>query len=289
MTETALPLSQKAAQLFAERGFENARLEAELLLAHVLRLRRLDLYLQFERPLTQGELETFRGLVRRRLKREPLQYIVGSTAFRQLELQVDRRVLIPRPETEVLVGVAIEWARTAGAPGQALDIGTGSGAIALSLLHEGAAARVVATDISSDALALARANAERLNHAAGIEFRCGSLWEAVEPGDVFDIVISNPPYVAPEERAVLQPEVRDWEPAGALFAAGAGLAVIRAICADAHRHLRAHGLLALETGMTQAQDVAAELRAHGAYYDVKVVRDLAGRDRVVTALRKAES
>ena len=110
MMETALPLAQKAAQLFAERGFDNARLEAELLLAHVLRIKRLELYLQFERPLTSTELETFRGVVRRRLKHEPLQYIMGTAAFRQLELEVDSRVLIPRPETEVLVGCVIACA-----------------------------------------------------------------------------------------------------------------------------------------------------------------------------------
>jgi release factor glutamine methyltransferase len=285
--ETALPLSQKAAQLFAERGFENARLEAELLLAHVLQMRRLDLYLQFERPLTSTELESFRALVRRRLKHEPLQYIVGSTAFRQLELQVDRRVLIPRPETEVLVGAAIEWARRQNAPLKALDLGTGSGAIALSLVHESAVSEAVATDISPDALALASANAERLGHSSRIDFRCGSLWEAVEADESFDIVISNPPYIAAHERAGLQPEVRDWEPETALFAAGDGLAVIRAITEQAHRHLRAEGLLALEVGMTQAQQVAEELRAQGNYQEVAVARDLAGRDRVVTALRKA--
>jgi release factor glutamine methyltransferase len=287
MIETALPLSQKAAQLLSERGFENARLEAELLLAHVLQLRRLDLYLQFERPLTNAELESFRALVRRRLKHEPLQYIVGSTAFRQIELHVDRRVLIPRPETEVLAGLAIDWARAQTRSLRALDIGTGSGAIALSLVHETATTQVVATDISSDALSLARANADRLGHTARVEFRCGSLWEPVEADEVFDIVISNPPYIAPHERAELQPEVRDWEPAAALFAAGDGMEVINAITEQAHRHLYADGLLALEVGMTQAQQVSAQLRAHGAYHEVAVARDLAGRDRVVTARRKA--
>ncbi len=289
MTETTLPLSQKAAQLFAERGFENARLEAELLLAHVLQIKRLDLYLQFERPLTHQELETFRALVRRRLKHEPLQYIVGSVAFRHLELNVDRRVLIPRPETEVLAGVAVGWAKQRGGARNALDIGTGSGAIALSLLHEQAVTHVVATDVSDEALVLARANAERLGRAGQLEFRRGSVWEPVEAHEVFDIVISNPPYIAPEERATLQPEVRDWEPASALFAAADGFEVIRAIISGAPAHVRAGGLLALEVGMTQAQTVADELRAQGNFDEIAVVRDLAGRDRVVTAIRKAEA
>jgi release factor glutamine methyltransferase len=287
--ETALPLAQKAAQLFAERGFEHPRLEAELLLAHVLQIKRLDIYLQFERPLTNQELETFRTLVRRRLKHEPLQYIVGTAAFRQLELQVDARVLIPRPETEVLVGCAIQWAREQGGADSAIDIGTGSGAIALSLVREKAVARVVATDVSEAALEVARGNAVQLGLADRVEFRAGEVWRAVRAGEVFDIVISNPPYVAAHERAGLQPEVRDWEPASALFAAADGLAVISEIASGAPAHLRAQGLLALEVGMTQAEAVAEELRAGGRFEDVKVVRDLAGRDRIVTAVRKADA
>ena len=288
VTETVLPLAQKAAQLLAERGFENARLESELLLAHVLQIKRLDLYLQFERPLNNRELEAFRAAVRRRLKHEPLQYIVGSAAFRHIELVVDRRVLIPRPETEVLVGCAIQWARQQGGVAAALDIGTGSGAIALSLAHEKAAAHVVATDISEAALEVARANAQRLALAERVDFRAGPVWQAVQAGEVFDIVISNPPYIAPEERTSLQPEVRDWEPAAALFAEAQGLAVIREIAAGAPVHMRPRGLLALEVAPTQAEAVAGELRAAGYFEDVQVVRDLAGRDRIVTAVRKAD-
>jgi release factor glutamine methyltransferase len=285
--ETALPLAQKAAQLFAERGFDNARLEAELLLAHVLRIKRLELYLQFERPLTSVELETFRGVVRRRLKHEPLQYIMGSAAFRQLELEVDSRVLIPRPETEVLVGCAIAWARTDGKARLALDIGTGSGAIALSLLHEKAVEQAVATDISDGALEVARSNAERCALSERVDFRSGDGWRPVGNTEVFDIVISNPPYIAAEERPELQPEVRDWEPATALFAPADGLAVIREIIHGAAPHLRRSGLLALEVAATHALQVADEIN-RSYFDDIKVVRDLAGRDRVVTAVRKAD-
>ena len=286
MTEVALPLAQKAAQLFAERGFENARLEAELLLAHVLEIKRLDLYLQFDRPLTNQQLETFRAYVRRRLKHEPLQYIVGSVQFRELDLVVDSRVLIPRPETEVLVGVAVAWARGRAGDLKAIDIGTGSGAIALSLVHERAVQHVVATDVSPDALAVARSNAERKGLTGKVEFRCGSVWAAVGSGEEFDIVISNPPYVSVTERAGLQPEVRDWEPACALFADDDGLSVVREIVGG-WAGVRAGGLLALEVGMTQAQQVAREIEATHAFDEVKVVRDLTGRDRVVTAVRKA--
>ncbi len=287
LTETALPLAQKAAQLFAERGLENARLEAELLLAHVLQIKRLDLYLQFERPVTTSELEQFRAAVRRRLKREPLQYIIGQAAFRHLNLQVDARVLIPRPETEVLAGCAITWALEQGGVARALDIGTGSGAIALSLVQEQAATNVVATDLSADALEVARANAVSAGLADRVEFRQGAGWTPVATGEQFDIVISNPPYIAPEERDTLQPEVRDWEPAAALFAADDGLAVIRDIMAGAARHVRPGGMLALEVAMTQAAQVADELRGQSIWQDIQVTRDLAGRERVVTAVRKA--
>ena len=285
--EVALPLAQKAAQLFAERGFENARLEAELLLAHVLDIKRLDLYLQFDRPLSNDQLETYRALVRRRLKREPLQYIVGNVQFRELDLLVDARVLIPRPETEVLVGVAIEWAGGRVGELTALDIGTGSGAIVLSLLHEGAVARAVATDISPDALEVAMCNAERKELAGRVDFRCGSVWAAVGSGEQFDIVISNPPYIGLDEREGLQPEVRDWEPAAALFADSEGLSIVREIVGGAPGRMAAGALLALEVGMTQARLVADEIAATNQFENVNVVRDLTGRDRVVTAVRKA--
>lgn len=289
MSEVALPLAQKAARLFAERGLENPRLEAELLLAHVLGIKRLELYLQFERPLVAAELEQFRVLVRRRLKREPLQYLIGTVQFRHLELCVDSRALIPRPETEVLAGYAIGWAH--GQPGvrRALDIGTGTGAIALSLLQERAVDKVVATDLSPDALELAGSNAARCRLSEKIEFRAGSVWEPVAPGEIFDIVISNPPYIGIQERESLQPEVREWEPASALFAENDGLEVLHEIIAHAPAHLASGGLLALEVATTQAQELAAEIAANTLFDYVKVVRDLSGRDRVVTAVRKVRT
>src|SRR5690606_30630707 len=173
--ERVLDVSRKAAGVLAERGFEQARLESELLLAGVLGVKRLDLYLQHDRPLSPEELERYRTAVRRRLKHEPVQYILGTAAFRHLEVNVDGRVLIPRPETELLVGAVLEWSSVTGRRGAVLDIGTGSGAIALSLAAEGGYERVVASDVSPDALDVARANAERLGLADRIEFRAGSL------------------------------------------------------------------------------------------------------------------
>lgn len=285
MPEQALPLAQKAAQLFAERGIENSRLEAELLLAHVLGIKRLELYLQFDRPLETGQLETFRALVRRRLKREPLQYITGRAAFRHLDLAVDPRVLIPRPETEVLVGAVLQ--HIAGRPARVLDVGTGSGAIAISIAKEAPGTRVFATDVSADAAALARDNAAA--NGANITVLTGSLYEAVPAGEQFDVIVSNPPYIAAAERTAMQPEVAEWEPEGALFAGADGLAVLRPLIAEAPRHLEAGGLIALEIGSTQAAEVCALLEATSSFETLRVARDLGDRERIVTAVCRRQA
>lgn len=284
-SETALALSRKAAALFDERGIENGRLEAELLLAHVLGIRRLDLYLQFDRPVTQEELERFRTVVRRRLRREPLQYIVGETQFRSLTLRVDRRALIPRPETEVLAGEVVRWAKAHAPGGRALDVGTGTGAIAIALAAETDLAGVVATDVSADALALAAENAERCGVADRVEFRRGPFWEPVAPDERFDAIVSNPPYIAPAERGSLAPEVRDWEPAEALFAPDAGLAVVHGLVDGAWERLNPGGLLALEVGLGQAAGVVQRLADGGRYTEPRIVLDLTGRERIVLANR----
>lgn len=290
MSYTPLTLTRVASDHMQERGIENARLEAEFLLASVLGVSRLDLYLQFDRPLTEAEVDRFRELVRRRLRREPLQYILGEAHFRELVLKVDRRVLIPRPETEVLVGAVLDWVRDRAGSGEmgpdgpsALDIGTGSGAIILSLAKEGPFERLVATDISADSLEVARENAERTGLASRVEFREGALWEPLAEGEKFDVVVSNPPYIAESERAELEPEVEAWEPAGALFAGENGLAVLDELIAGAPAHLDPGGLLALEIGADQWDSVRERIAAAGRYGEPRLVRDLAGRDRVVLA------
>lgn len=288
MPDTPLDLARAAARFMAERGIDNARLEAELLLASVLDLNRLDLYLQHDRPLTEEEKEAFRAVVRRRLRREPLQYIVGEVQFRELNLRVDPRVLIPRPETEVLVGAVLEWAESAAAENPArgltaVDVGTGSGAIALSLALEGPFERVVATDVSADALAVAEDNARRCGLDERVEFRHGELWAPLGDEERFDVVVSNPPYVAEADRAALEPEVVAWEPESALFAPGAGLDIIFGLVDGAPDHLRSDGLLALEIGLGQAEAVVERIERRGAYRTWRVVKDLADRDRVVLA------
>jgi release factor glutamine methyltransferase len=288
VAERVLELSRKAAAVLAERGFDNARLEAELLLAGVLGIRRLDLYLQHDRPVHGGELERFRAWVRRRLKHEPLQYITGTAAFRKLELQVDPRVLIPRPETEVLVGEVLRWATSRQAWGRALDIGTGSGAIALSLAQEGAFDTVVATDVSPGALEVAAANARQCGLDGRVDFRHGPLWDPLRPGEVYDVVVSNPPYVAEADRPALAPEVREHEPAQALFAGIDGLDVVCGIVDGAAHWLAGGGLLAVEIGLGQSEAVLERVRATGAYVNERVVADLTQRPRIVVAERPAQ-
>ncbi len=274
-------LTRWSGEYLAGKGVENGRLDAELLLAHVLGVGRLDLYLQFDRPLHPQELESFKALLRRRASREPLQYIIGKTTFRELDIRTDPRALIPRQETEVLVQEVLDWAAREDHPLSALDVGTGSGAIALSLLKEGPFHRLVATDPSPDALALAEENACEHGLDGTVEFRSGAGLEPLFSGEQFDVIVSNPPYVSERERALLQPEVRDWEPGEALFAGPDGLDVILPLVARAPVFLRKGGLFATEVGDGQARKVAGAMEDSGAFTQVGIRPDLAGRERVV--------
>lgn len=265
------------------KGIGEGRLDAEHLLAHVLGATRLELYLMHDRPVTADERAAFKPLLRRRAAREPLQHIVGHAAFRQLELDVDGHVLIPRPETEELVERILER-RGDAVGGAALDLGTGSGCIALSLATEGRFERVVATDVSPEALAVARRNAARVDARAVVELRQGDLFEPVR-GERFDVVVSNPPYVARRERHTLEPEVRDHEPEIALYGGDDGLEVVRALVAGAPEHLVPGGLLALEVGSGQCDEVGALVDATRGFAEVGSIRDLSGRLRFVFARR----
>jgi release factor glutamine methyltransferase len=209
---------------------------------------------------------------------------VGRQPFRELELEVGPGVLVPRPETEVLVALVGEWLRERGSETvRALDLGTGSGAIALSLAYEGYCTHVVATDVSGAALDTARRNRDAAELTESVELRSGSLFEPLQAGERFGVIVSNPPYVAEVDEAGLEPEVRDWEPREALFAGSDGLDVIRRIAAGAGPFLEQGGLLALEVGADQAEAVSRLLRETGMYHDVRVLRDYAGRQRFVFA------
>ncbi len=249
----------------ADAGVDTPRVDAELLLAHVLGVSRSGVYAQADVEVPG----TFQVLLGRRLKREPLAYVLGEWGFRRLTLKTDARALVPRPETEIVVGRCLELLRDEREP-RVLDLGTGTGAIALAVADEHPGARVTAVDASPDAVALARENADRLG--LDVEVREGGFEVAAEG---WDLVVSNPPYVRPEEWDFLQPEIREWEPRGALV--GVGLHEEIARIARTRR-------LVLEVGWCQARDVAATLRSLG-YTDVRITPDLAGIERVVEGRR----
>jgi len=284
---TPIRLTRWSGEYLGGKGVENGRLDAELLLAHVLNTSRLDLYLQFDRPLKPEELSAFKALLRRRVAREPLQYILGRTAFRELNLRTDPRALIPRQETEVLVGEVLDWASRRGKPLTALDVGTGSGAIALSLLKEGRFQRAVGTDPSSEALDLARENAIDHGLAEKLDLREGPGFEPLGVGERFDVIVSNPPYVSDACESSLQPEIRDWEPASALFAGKDGMDVLLDLIEGVAPFLEPGGLFATEIGDGQGPDVARAMEGTGTFHLVSIRPDLAGRDRVVLGVAGA--
>jgi release factor glutamine methyltransferase len=260
----------------ARAGIETPRVDAEHLLAHALGLDRADLRLASERRVTAGQLEALEGFVGRREAREPLQYVLGEWGFRRLTLGVDSRALIPRPETEVVVERCLALLANRNAP-RVLDVGTGSGAIALAIADEHPGARITGIDASSDALALAAENAARTGLT--VELRRRDLFDGL-PSGPWDLVVANPPYVAEDELAQLAPEVRDWEPRSATVAHGQTEAVAHAALAV----LTDGGALVLETHAHGARAVEALLIGLG-YGCVRVTADLAGFERVVEGVR----
>ena len=261
-------------EFLAAKGVSSPRVDAEHLVARALGVSRLDLYLQHDRPLNESELAVARELVRRRGTREPLAYVLGDWGFRRLVLATDRRALVPRPETEIVVERCLARLEGLEAP-TVLDVGTGSGAIALAIADEHPGARVTAIDVSADALALARENAERTGLGGRIELAEHDLATGL-PGGPYDLVVSNPPYVLPEEIETLEAEVREWEPRQALVGRGATEAIVAATPGV----LSAGGWLVLEVGDGTAGVVAALLEAAG-FRELVRTADLTGRDRVV--------
>ena len=274
-----LELLKKSTEFLAKKGIDNARLQSELIFAGTLRCRRLDLYLQFERPLTQEQVDTLRERILRRSRREPVQYIVGDTDFRNLTLKCDPRALIPRPETEELVGFVLEKLaaiRPAGSLARVLDLGTGTGAIALAVATERPHTQVVAVDKSEDALALARENAAFVGAPAETEFVWSDWFENVT--GTFDVIISNPPYLTQAEWECAQTEVRDHEPLSALVADNAGLADLEKILRGARKHLAPDGFVAFETGIAQHAALREIALACG-FAETESLNDLSDRPR----------
>lgn len=363
---TLLEILQKTTTYLAGKGVPNPKLHAELLLAHVLHLRRLDLYLQFDRPLTPDQLDALRPLVLRRGKREPLEYIIGNRPFADIELLCDRRALIPRSETEELVELLVKHFATRPSlekndapslptPLRVLDLGTGTGALALALAKRWPQAQVTAVDASAEALALARSNAEHNDLSNRVTFVSANWFAPVaknaaqtqshplaspqeatstkntvaataatlpnttthqssstasQPcstaspcpqhlqkntfhtaptlaGQRFDLIVSNPPYLTQAEWQAADPEVKDYEPYGALVAANNGLADLQAILATAPQFLAPGGLLALETGIAHHEALAQLADATGAYATTESHRDSDDRPRFFLATLKS--
>lgn len=283
---TVLEIIKRTTDFLAGKGIESARLNAELLIGHALARKRMQLYMEFERPLTEAELEKIRPLVRRRAQSEPLQYILGETEFAGVKLKTDRRALIPRPETEYLVELIV--ARTPEPPARILDLGTGTGALALALAKTFSSATVLATDASAEALTLAQENA--IANGLAERVRClQSDWFAAVPPEPFDLVVSNPPYLTLAETAETHAEVRNFEPVSALTGKGnEGADDLLAIIAAAPRYLRQGGLLALETGIAQHAQLLSAVAAAGRLTGGESVRDLTARDRYLFARRQAD-
>ena len=253
---TVLEAIQKSAEFLGKKNVESPRLQVELLLAHLLKLPRMKLYLNFERVLSASETDALRELVKRRGQREPLQHIVGSTSFCGYEIAVNRHALVPRPETELLAELGWEFLVTRHPPlVTALDFGTGTGCIAIALAAKCPNAKIVATDISEEALSLAKENAARNNVAGRIEFLQSDGFAGLSTGSRFDLIVSNPPYIPSAEIETLQAEVRDFDPRSALDGGADGLDFYRTLAIEARPFLNADGKILLEFGDGQAEAI----------------------------------
>jgi release factor glutamine methyltransferase len=318
---TVLEAIQKSTEFLAKKGVESPRLQTELLLAHLLKLPRMKLYLNFERVLTPAETDALRELVKRRGQREPLQHITGSTSFCGFEIAVNRHALVPRPETEILAEYGWEFLSTLNCtpnafgaqPSTALDFGTGTGCIAIALAAKCPSAKIIATDISADALVLAGENAARNNVAERIEFLQGDGFAAfLSEGRVtrvpnseietkirdscnsplrkmeFDLIISNPPYIPSAEIVTLQSEVRDFDPRGALDGGADGLDFYRKLAAEAKPFLKPDGKIMLEFGDGQVNAIRTIFE--GEKWIVEAVKeDYSHRARILIAKSSSSS
>ncbi|MBA3314648.1 MAG: peptide chain release factor N(5)-glutamine methyltransferase [Planctomycetota bacterium] len=267
-----------------KHGSDSARLDAEILLAHARGCKRIELYTRYDEPLTERQRALMRDLVRRRANAEPVAYLVGFKEFFSLPFKVTPDVLIPRPETETLVLEAVEIAKASTAERLTLlDLCTGSGCIAVAATKATVKFSTTATDMSEPALAIARRNAASIGVVERIEFRHGDLFDALPADSIFDVIVSNPPYVSDGEYETLAPDIRLHEPANALLAGADGMDVLRRIAAEAPQRLNFGGHLLVELDPAQANSFSNMLRP--SFRDVRIVKDLAGLPRVVHAMK----
>ncbi len=280
---TVLEIIQRTTPFLEQKGVESPRLQIELMLAQVLQMPRLKLYLNFDRVLADPELVVLRAMVKRRATREPLQHILGSTSFCGLEIKTSRAALVPRPETELLAERAWQLLSTRNSPpATALDFGTGTGCIAIAIAKHAPHAEVHALDVSVEALALAKANAADHGLAERITFHHGDGFAAIPAGMSFDLLVSNPPYIASAEIATLEPEVRDFDPRGALDGGGDGLEFYRLLARGAGRFLKPHGRLMVEFGDGQAGDLE-KIFSDEKWIVEEIVADYSARPRILIA------
>ena len=278
-TWTVLDLVEWTENYFRESGITTPRLDAEVLLGFVLQKSRLQLYLSFEMPVFPDHLSVFRQLVQRRKEHTPVSYLTNHREFMSIDFYVDSRVLIPRPETEILVEYVLDRTSTHGSI-SLVDIGTGSGAIAVSLAFNRPEWYIVATDISIDALAVAETNATR--HQTQIEFRSGDMLSTLESVDnKFDWIVSNPPYISSQDYKILPPDVRNFEPKLALASPPDGLQLIRILIESAPNYLKPNGRLAIEIGKGQRLDVEDFVHRSKKYQKIDFIPDLSGVARIL--------
>ena len=279
---TVREIKERTETFFSQKNVPNAKLDTDILIAHSLGMKRLDLYLDMERPLTEQQLDVLRPLVKRRATREPLQYIIGSTDFYGLTLKVDSRALVPRQETEELVDRIV--ARLSEAPKRILDLGTGSGAIAFALASKYPEACITAIDSSTGAIALALENATTLDFVDRVRIIEGNWWSPIADDESFDLIVSNPPYLTEAEMRSAEPEVVDYEPREALVAGYDGLNDLRILLEGAPKYLCATGLLAMETGIAQSESLTAMAAIAG--LTCECIEDLNERPRFFFATPK---
>lgn len=274
---------------FTKHGIESPHLEAEILLSHSLSLKRIDLYVQHERVLNEEELKAFKSLLLRRVRKEPTAYIIGYRPFMSLDLAVTKDVLIPRPETEQAVQAVLDNAKSVNKEKiEILDLGAGSGAIAVSIAYYLKNCRVTATDISDKAIQVAKSNAQKHGVSDRINFLAGDLFGPVKTGSPFDIIVSNPPYIPSAEIPKLQPEIKNYEPVSALDGGPDGMDFYRKILKDIDPFLADNGYLILEVAFDQATRISDLIKEKGIFEGPKIVKDHGDIDRVIIARRSNE-
>ncbi len=267
----------------AQKGVAEPKLSVEWLLADLLGYSRMDLYLHFDKPLQKEELAAFRERLKRRAAYEPTQYIIGSWEFWSLNLKVDPRVLIPRPETETLIEQTLDWVKQGQLPQNAeiLELGTGSGAIACALASELPNAHIHAVDISQEALDVAQENARHCHLSDNIQFHHGNLFQPIPKHQTFDLIISNPPYIPQHDLPLLQKEIQLYEPQLALDGGHDGLDIIRTILKEAPQHLKKHGIILLEIGSDQGDLALQTARQHQTFAQTTILKDYTNKDRML--------